>query len=166
MNMANKSATGYYITGLRNQHAVEGQAVATIKGQLGRMEAYPELHGRMQQDMTRSQQQAERLEQLLTRQETGVSTAKEAVTTLVGKVSGVLHAGSDDDVIKNVLAAIGFKAYEIAAYKVLIALANESGAENDVLVLEQSQKEEMEMGDWLGEHIPALVMANIAHANQ
>ena len=48
----------------------------------------------------------------------------------------------------------------------LIALANESGAENDVLVLEQSQKEEMEMGDWLGEHIPALVMANIAHANQ
>ncbi len=164
--MPNKSATGYYITGLRNQHAVEGQAVATIKGQLGRMEAYPELHSRMQRDMAQSEQQAERLEQLLTRHDTGASAAKEAVTTLVGKVSGVLHAGSDDDVIKNVLAAIGFKAYEIASYKVLIALANESGAENDVLLLQQSQKEEMEMGDWLGEHIPMLVMANISHAGR
>lgn len=161
--MADKSATEFYLTGLRNQHAVEGQAVATIKGQLGRMEAYPELHSRMQQDMTRSEQQAQRLEQLLTRHESSTSTTKEAVTTIVGKVSGLVHSGSDDDVIKNVLAAIGFKAYEIASYKVLITLANASGAENDVSSLEQSQKEEMEMGDWLGEHIPMLVKANLSH---
>lgn len=113
--MADKSATDDYGTGLRNQHAVESQAITTIKGQLGRMKVYPELHSRMQQDMTRSQQQAERLEQLLTRHDTGTSTAKETVTTIVGKVSGLVHVGSDDDVIKNDLAAVGFKAYEIAS---------------------------------------------------
>ena len=164
--MANTNVTDYYITGLRNQHAVESQAVSTIKAQLGRMEAYPELHSRMQQDMARSEQQGERLEQLLTRHGTSASGAKEAVTTLVGKVSGVLHAGSDDDMIKNLLAAIGFKAYEIASYKLLITLANAAGAAGDVAVLEQSQKEEMEMGDWLGEHISMLVQANISHAGR
>ncbi len=164
--MADTSATEYYITGLRNQHAVESQAVSTIKAQLGRMEAYPELHSRMQQDMTRSEGQATRLEQLLMQHESSTSAAKETVTTIVGKVSGLVHAGSDDDMIKNVLAAIGFKAYEIASYKVLITLAGLAGAASDVPILEQSQKEEMEMGDWLGEHIPMLVQANISHASR
>lgn len=46
--------TEYYLTGLRNQHAVEGQAVETIEGQLSRMEAYPQLHARMKQELERS----------------------------------------------------------------------------------------------------------------
>ena len=43
-----------YLTGLRNQHAVETQAIGTVKNELGRMEPYPELHAKMQQEMERS----------------------------------------------------------------------------------------------------------------
>ncbi len=136
--------TEYYLTGLRNQHAVEGQAVETIEGQLSRMEAYPQLHARMKQELERSKTQATRLEGLLSKHGSSASAAKETVT-------------SDDEVIKNVLAAIGFKAYEIASYKALMATAEFAGMTGDAAVLKQSQTEEMEMGDWLGEHLPGFM---------
>ena len=78
-------------------------------------------------------------------------------TGAVATVAGFAHVGSKDDVLKNVLAAVGFKAYEIASYKVLLTLADAAGASADKAVLEQSMKEEQEMGDWLGSHIPSLV---------
>ena len=146
-----------YLTGLRNQHAVETQAIGTVKNELSRMEPYPDLHAKMQQEMERSTTQAARLDDLLAKHGTKASLAKEAVTGAVATVAGLAHLGADDEVLKNVLAAIGFKAYEISSYKVLLTLAEAAGATGDSAVLEQSMKEEQEMGDWLGSHLPNLV---------
>ena len=55
------------------------------------------------------------------------------------------------------LAAIGYKAYEIGSYKLLITLADAVGATADKVILEMSMKEEQEMGDWLGSHLPGIV---------
>ena len=121
------AATEAYMTGLRNQHAVETQAIGTIQNELPRMKAYPELHSRMQADKERSTTQAARLDDLLAKHGTKKSLAKEVVTGAVATVAGFAHAGSGDDVLKN--------------------------------VLEQSMKEEQEMGDWLGLHLPNLVHA-------
>ena len=148
-----------YLTGLRNQHSVETQAIGTVKNELSRMEAYPDLHARMQQEMQRSTTQAARLDDLLAKHGTKASLAKEAVAGTVATVAGFVHATADDEVLKNVLAAIGFKAYEISSYKVLITLAEAAGASQDITVLEQSMKEEQEMGDWLGSHLPSFVHA-------
>lgn len=160
--MSTPTATEYYLTGLRNQHAVEGQAVETIERELSRMEAYSVLHARMQQEIKRSQAQAARLETLLAKHDSSVSATKETVTSLVGKVSGVVHMTSDDEVVKNLLAAIGFKAYEIASYKTLIETAKLANADADVVLLQQSMTEEQEMGDWLGEHLPTVVRQFLA----
>ena len=148
-----------YLTGLRNQHAVETQAIGTIKNELSRMEPYPDLHAKMQQEMTRSTTQAARLDDLLAKHGTKASLAKEAVTGTVATVAGFVHAGAADEVLKNVLAAVGFKAYEIGSYKVLLTLADAAGASADKTVLEQSMKEEQEMGDWLGSNLPSFVHA-------
>ena len=153
------STMDVYLTGLRNQHAVETQAIGTVKNELSRMEAYPELHARMQEEMQRSTTQAARLDDLLAKHGTKASLAKEAVTGAVATVAGFAHMGAGDEILKNVLAAVGFKAYEIGSYKVLIALAGAAGATADVPVLEQSMKEEQEMGDWLGSHLPSFVQA-------
>ncbi len=158
MSDANKTLT-IYLTGLRNQHAVETQAIGTVKNQLTRMESYPELHAKMQGEMTRSTEQAARLDSLLAKHGTSASVTKEAVTGAVATVAGFAHSLSQDEVLKNVLAAVGFKAYEIGSYKVLITLAEAAGAPDDISVLEQSMKEEQEMGDWLGSHIPSFVGA-------
>ena len=151
-----------YLTGLRNQHAVETQAIGTIKNELGRMEKYPELHTQMQADMQRSVQQAARLDDLLAKHGSSKSMAKEAVTGTVATVAGFIHAPAGDEMLKNVLAAVGYKAYEIGSYKVLVTLAQAVGATDDVQVLETSMKEEQEMGDWLGSHLPGLVHAYLA----
>ncbi len=156
------TAMTVYLTGLRNQHAVETQAIGTVKNQLGRMEAYPELHAKMEEERARSTEQAARLDGLLEKHGTSASLAKEAVTGTVATVAGFAHAVSGDEVLKDVLAAVGYKAYEIGSYKLLVTLAQAAGAAGDVAVLEQSMKEEQEMGDWLGEHIPALAHAYLA----
>ena len=148
-----------YLTGLRNQHAVETQAIGTIQNELPRMKLYPQLQEKMQADKERSTTQAARLDDLLARHDTRKALAKEAVTGAVATVAGFAHAASGDDVLKNVLAAVGFKAYEIGSYKVLLTLAEAAGAAEDKSVLEQSMKEEQEMGDWLGSHLPDLVHA-------
>ena len=153
------TALDIYRTGLRNQHAVETQAIGTIQNELSRMEPYPELHTRMKADHERSVTQAARLDELLAKYGTSKSIAKEAVTGAVATVAGFAHAAAGDEVLKNVLSAIGFKAYEIGSYKVLITLAEAAGAVDDRSVLERSMKEEQEMGDWLGGHLPDLVHA-------
>ena len=153
------SVQDIYLEGLRNQHAVETQAIGTIQNELSRMEPFPELHAKMKTDKERSTTQAARLDDLLAKHGSKKSLAKEAVTGAVATVAGFVHAGADDEILKNVLAAIGFKAYEIGSYKVLVTLADLAGVPDDKSVLEQSMKEEQEMGDWLGSHLPVLVKA-------
>ena len=89
-----------YLTGLRNQHAVETQAIGTIQNELPRMKAYPELHAKMEADKERSTIQAGRLDDLLAKHGTKKSLAKEAVTGAVATVAGFAHVGSSDDVVK------------------------------------------------------------------
>ncbi len=156
------AAMDIYLTGLRNQHAVETQAIGTVKNELSRMEPYPELHARMQQEREQSTEQAARLDRLLAKHGTSASLVKEAVTGTVATVAGFAHAMASDEVMKDVLAAVGYKAYEIGSYKVLITLAEAVSATEDVAVLEQSMREEQEMGDWLGSHLPSFAHAYVS----
>ena len=153
-----------YIGGLRNQHAVETQAIGTLQNELPRMTAYPDLHAKMQQDKDRSVQQAARLDDLLAKHDTSKSLFKEAASGAIATVAGFAHAPASDEMLKNVLSAIGFKAYEIASYKALATLAAAAGAAEDVTVLETSLREEQELGDWLGTQLPNFVHAYLAHA--
>ena len=157
-----ESALDVYLTGLRNQHAVETQAIGTLQNEMSYTGEYPELHGKMKLDKERSIAQAARLDDLLEKHGSAKSLAKEAVAGAVATVSGFAHVGSSDNVLKNTLAAIGFKAYEIASYKALISLAWAARAGDDVGVLQQSLKEEQEISDWLDEHLPDLVGAYLS----
>lgn len=162
--MSDMTALTVYIAGLRNQHAVETQAIGTLQNELPRMTAYPDLHAKMQQDKDRSVQQAARLDDLLARHDTSKSLFKEAASGAIATVAGFAHAPASDELLKNVLAAIGFKSYEIASYKALVTLAGAAGATGDVAVLETSLGEEQELADWLGAELPNLVHAYLAHA--
>ncbi len=155
------SVLDIYLTGLRNQHAVETQAIGTLQNEMPRTKAYPALHTRMEQDKEQATRQAARLDEKLGRHGTRKALAKEAVAGTVATVAGFIHAPSSDDVLKNVLAAIGYKAYEIASYKTLLTLADAAGAVDDKVMLEKSMQEEQEMGDWLGSHLPEIVQAYV-----
>src|SRR6195952_2344317 len=150
-----------FVQGLRNQHAVEMQAIATIEKQLGRYDNYADLHARMQQDLTNSKTQAARLEKLLSHHGTSASGAKETVTSVVGTVAGMVHITADDQVIKDVLAATGYKHYEIASYNSLLAMARAIGDTDCTPVLQESETEGQEMAEWLQKDTPEIVAAHL-----
>jgi ferritin-like metal-binding protein YciE len=64
--MAETSETrSIFITGLRNAHAMENQALSIIKPQVSRIENYPEVARRLEQHIRETEGQVVRLEEIL-----------------------------------------------------------------------------------------------------
>jgi ferritin-like metal-binding protein YciE len=142
-----------YITGLKNAHALEKQAVQLLSRQVERLENYPEMSAMMQQHIRESEMQADRLEQILERHGTSNSMLKDFATQLSGNLAALMHAPMQDEVIKNTFANYAFEHFEIATYKALIALAQETGDQQAIPMLQQSLAEEEKTAHWIGQRI-------------
>ena len=145
-------ARDIFITGLRNQHAVENQAIELLERQVGRLENYPEMRERMREHIEESKQQAQRIEEILAGLSTSHSGLKDMAMSLTGNLMALGHTVAPDEVLKNTLANYAFEHYEMAAYKSLIVLADELGHAGKSL-LETSLREEQRMAEWIDAHI-------------
>src|SRR3954452_903874 len=154
---SNSKAAEIYITGLRNQHAVENQAIELLERQVGRLENYPEMRDRMQRHIEESREQARRLEELLADHDTSHSAFKDAMMSIVGNMAALGHSTASDEVIKNTFANFAFEHYEIASYKSLLTLADIVGHSAGRGALETSLREEQDMAAWIAEHIAPTV---------
>ena len=142
-----------YTTGLRNQHAVENQAVELLERQLGRLENYPEMSDRIRLHIKESQDQAHRIEELLSGLGTSHSAMKDTVMSFVGNMAALAHTPAPDEVVKNTFANYAFEHFEMAAYKSLLALAEATGHTTAIAPLKQSLGEEEAMAQWIDDHI-------------
>src|ERR1700712_3889927 len=104
--MSDTTDTGLeiYLTGLRNQHAVEQQAISLLSRQVERLENYPEMEARMRKNIEESEQQASRLEEFLGNHGTSHSALKDAVTSIGGNLAAMAHSVAPDEVLKNTMA--------------------------------------------------------------
>jgi len=148
-----EKAREIYTTGLRNQHAIENQAVELLGRQLDRLENYPEMSDRIRTHIEESREQAQRLEQLLGGMDTSHSGFKDTMASIAGNVAAMAHIPAADEVLKNTFANYAFEHFEIAAYKSLITLAEAVGHNEAKPLLEQSLKEEVAMANWIAENI-------------
>jgi len=153
MSTMTDTAREVYITGLRNQHAIENQAVELLERQIGRLENYPEMANRMRQHLDESKQQAVRIEELLAGLNTSHSTLKDMVTSFMGNIAALGHAVASDEVVKNTFANYAFEHYEIAAYQGLLVVAEAAGQQGSASVLQQSLKEEQAMAQWIEDQL-------------
>jgi len=153
MSTMTDTARDVYITGLRNQHAIENQAVELLERQIGRLENYPEMANRMRQHLDESKQQAVRIEELLAGLNTSHSTLKDMVTSFMGNIAALGHAVASDEVVKNTFANYAFEHYEIAAYQGLLVVAEAAGQQGSASVLQQSLKEEQAMAQWIEDQL-------------
>ena len=154
---ATEQARDIYIVGLRNQHAVENQAIELLERQVGRLENYPEMRDRMQRHITESQEQARRLEELLARHDTSHSTFKDTMMSIVGNLAALGHSTAPDEVVKNTFANFAFEHYEIASYSSLVTLAELVGDTAARATLNTSLREEREMAQWIAEHLDGTI---------
>jgi ferritin-like metal-binding protein YciE len=165
VSASTEKAREIYTTGLRNQHAVEKQAIELLERQVGRLENYPELEQRMRAHIEESKEQASRLEALLGSLGTGESSLKDTMMSLFGNLAAMAHAPAPDEVIKNSFANYAFEHYEIASYKALITLAEATGHAQAMSPLRQSLAEEEAMARFIDEHLKPTTLKFLARAS-
>jgi ferritin-like metal-binding protein YciE len=154
----NETVQSIFITGLRNTHAFEKQADQMMRRQVERYENYPELSRILQQHIAETEQQIQRLEEILHSFGEDRSMFKDAVTQLVGNVAALFHGAADDEILKNLYANHAVEAYEIAAYNSLITITEAAGHGKFVSLLQQSLREEENAARLVLEQVKPLTM--------
>lgn len=150
-------AQDIFLTGLRNAHAMEKQALAIMKPQLSRIEHYPAVADRLESHISETEGQIDRLEQVLDSLGEDKSALKDMTLSVGGTLASLGHTIAPDEIVKNSFANFAFENYEIAAYKSLIALATQTH-QSAVDLLEQNLAEEQAMADWLDQNIEAVTL--------
>jgi ferritin-like metal-binding protein YciE len=132
---------------------MEKQALEMMERQSGRLDDFPQVQQQVKAHAEETRQQMHRLEQCLDALGEDRSALKDTAMSLLGNMAAMSHAVASDEVLKNTFANYAFEHYEIAAYKSLIALANDLGLTNTIALLKTSLDEEEKMADWVGKNI-------------
>lgn len=147
-----------FVTGLKNAHAMENQALSIMKPQASRIENYPDVEAQLKKHIAETESQIARLDRILESLGEDKSSLKDMALSLAGTFAAVGHTVAPDEILKNSMANFAFENFEIAAYKSLIALADASGNEDAIDELEASLDEEMDMAEWLDANIEAVTL--------
>lgn len=153
MTDTNAKGMEIFITGLRNQHAVEEQAISLLSRQVERLENYPEMEARMRKHIDESKAQSQRLEELLSSIGASHSSLKDTGLSFMGNMAALAHTVAADEVIKNTLANFAFEHLEIASYKSLLTISDALGQSGAQAALRQSLGEEVDMAKWISENL-------------
>ena len=145
-----------YITGLKNAHAMEKQALAIMRPQLERIEHYPEMARMLDQHIRETEVQIERLNRLLDGVDAGSSGLKDTMMSMFGGMASLGHATAGDEILKNSIANHAFENYEIAAYTILRSIAEAAGQTQAIPLIEQNLEEERRMAAWIAENLPTV----------
>jgi ferritin-like metal-binding protein YciE len=147
-----------FITGLKNAHAMENQALSIMRPQLKRIENYPEVAQRLEQHIRETEGQMQRLEEILDAHGEDKSGLKDMAMSVAGGMAAIGHTPANDEILKNAMANYAFEHYEIAAYKSLLTIARSVGGSSAVPMLEQNLDEEEAMAQWLDQNLDAVTM--------
>jgi ferritin-like metal-binding protein YciE len=149
-----------FITGLRNAHGMERQAQEMLERQVERMGKYPDLRTRLREHLAETKEQIKRLDKILEDLESSPSTVKDATMATGANLAAFAHSMAPDEVLKNTFANSGLEAYEIAAYKSLIMMAEQAGVRVKTL-LEESLREEERMAQWVDKNVDKITLEYI-----
>lgn len=147
-----------FVTGLRNAHAMENQALSIMTPQVSRIENYPEVAARLEQHIEETNGQIARLDEILAGLGESSSTIKDTALSFMGTMAALGHTVAPDEILKNSMANFAFENFEIAAYTSLLTLAEAGGETRILSALEQNLAEERAMAEWLEEHLPAVTL--------
>lgn len=150
---ANETVQAIYVTGVRNAHALEKEAIQLLERQIERSSGYPDIEAKLRQHLAETNRQHDRIDALLRSLGADRSLLKDWITQLMGNAAMIAHAPMGDEILKNTFASHGFEAFEIAAYKSLIVMAEATGHGEHVVALRQSLEEEQRMARWISDNV-------------
>jgi len=147
-----------FITGLKNVHGVEHQALALIDRQLDHLVNYPEVADMLRKHRVETEQQIVRVEEILNELDESRSWLKDTALTVSGTLAAIAHVFAPDEILKNSFANSAFENFEAASYTSLIALADAGSFTSATPLLQTSLTEEQAMAAWLGSNNAALTL--------
>jgi ferritin-like metal-binding protein YciE len=150
------AALDTYISGLKNAHALEKQAMQLMERQLERIESYPEVEQLLRMHTRETEEQIRRIDELLHSFGEDRSILKDMATSLSGNMAAIAHSIMPDEILKNHFANHAFENFEIASYESLITMAEATGHSQHVSSLRMSLGEEEKMARTLREMTPQL----------
>ena len=151
-------ARDLFITGLKNAHAMEHQALSIMRPQVNRIRNYPEVEQRLEQHIAETEGQIQRLEQVLDSLGENKSTLKDMALSMTGGMAAIGHSAAPDEILKNSLANFAFENFEIAAYTSLLTLAEPAGQQAAIPLLQQNLQQEEDMAGWLKANLPTVTL--------
>ena len=157
--MADTSKTReIFVTGLKNAHAMENQALSIMKPQVSRIENYPEVARRLEEHIRETEGQIARLEELLQQLGESHSSLKDMALSFTGAMAAMSHTVAGDEILKNSLANFAFENFEIAAYKSLLTIADLGGFPSATSALQANLREEEDMAKWIDDNLRTVTM--------
>lgn len=156
--MADTDIRTIFVTGLKNAHAMENQALSIMKPQVSRIENYPQVADRLQQHIRETEGQVTRIETLLDELAESHSALKDMALSFTGAMAALGHSVAGDEILKNSFANFAFENFEIAAYKSLITVAELGGFASAAPALRTNLDEEIAMADWLDANLRDVTM--------
>ena len=143
-----------FITGLRDAHAVEQQALALMDRQIEHLANYPEVEARLRSHRAETEQQIVRLDEILDAMGESHSAIKDAVLSVSGNLAAITHTFAPDEILKNSFANFAFENFEAASYKSLITIAETGSFAAAIPHLQQTLREELAMAQFCDEVLP------------
>lgn len=159
--MASYTATGIrpiFVIGLQNAHALENQALALIDRQIDRLVRYPEVADRLRLHRRETEQQIQRLDEILSGLGESHSSLKDFALNMMGNFAAMSHVMAEDEILKNSFVNYAFENFEIASYTSLIAMAEAGSFAAAKPLLDATLLEEIAMAAWIHETLPDLTL--------
>lgn len=145
-----------FVSGLKNAHAVEHQALALMDRQIDRAKSFTEVADQLKAHRVETEQQITRLETLLDGLGESPSGLKDTALSLSGNMAAMGHMFADDEVLKNAFANFAFENFEVASYRGLILLARHGQYSAAYDPLNTTLEEEMRMAAWVDQSLPLI----------
>ena len=147
-----------FVTGLRNAHAVEQQALALMDRQLDRLVNYPEVSDHLRMHRGETESQITRIEQILDQLQESHSGLKDTALSIMGNLAALGHTFAEDEILKNSFANHAFENFEVASYRSLLTVADAGNFAFATPLLQTSLREEEAMASWVIETVPTLTL--------
>lgn len=151
-----------FVTGLKNAHAVENQALALMDRQIEHLADYPEVEQQLRAHRAETEEQIQRLDEILASFDTSNSTLKDAALSFTGSMAAIAHVFAPDEILKNSFANYAFENFEIAAYRSLLTLADAGSFATATPLLQATLTEEERMASWVLETLPAITLKYVS----
>lgn len=146
-----------FVTGLRNAHALEHQALALMDRQIDHLANYPEVEQRLREHRAETEQQIRRLDEILSSLDESNSAIKDTALSISGNLAALVHTIAPDEILKNSFANFAFENFEIASYKGLITVAEAGNFRDAIPLLDETLGEEQAMAQFCDQSLPTIV---------